>query len=422
MATGLDFPRTTVRIFNHFEGPNFVNGLAIQNNSYTIIDSEHAMLEFAGGFNDGITYVQIVEGEGFGLDANGRYTGIVTGYLGYEKGTPENHWTFQGLDTSLDRLNTLVADPAVTFQDLLLIPLTYTFLGAEFDDVFINGSFDDIARGYGGDDNFDGLAGADSLYGNAGDDLLTGGDGDDLLAGGGGDDVLLGGRGNDAIRGLDGNDRIDGGEGDDAIAAGSGDDSVEGGAGGDAIDGGSGGDSLDGGDGDDSVSGQAGNDTLVGGSGGDTLDGGLGHDLIRGEAGANLLYGRLGDDVLAGDSDSDQLFGGRGADRLGAGTGADFIIGGAGDDTLSGNVPVSGAGDLAADTFLFEAAFGHDVITDFEIGFDGIELAAGITAADVSTETLGEDVLVTVAFLGTQTILVENVAALFNPQIDILIA
>ena len=41
MASGLDFQPVTIRISNHFEGPNFVNGLAKQSDSYTIV-SEHA--------------------------------------------------------------------------------------------------------------------------------------------------------------------------------------------------------------------------------------------------------------------------------------------------------------------------------------------------------------------------------------------
>jgi hypothetical protein len=88
---------------------------------------------------------------------------------------------------------------------------------------------------------------------------------------------------------------------------------------------------------------------------------------------------------------------------------------------MSANL-ASGAGDKATDSFIFEAAFGADVITDFEIGFDGIILAAGITAADVDTRTIGDDVLVEVDFLGTQTILVAGVAGLFNPDIDIQFA
>ena len=77
------------------------------------------------------------------------------------------------------------------------------------------------------------------------------------------------------------------------------------------------------------------------------------------------------------------------------------------------------AGDRAVDTFIFEDAFGDDVVTDFEVGFDGLVLAAGISAGDVTTEVVGDDVLVRVDFLGEQTILVEGVASRFDAAIDI---
>jgi hypothetical protein len=92
------------------------------------------------------------------------------------------------------------------------------------------------------------------------------------------------------------------------------------------------------------------------------------------------------------------------------------------DDLLSGNTTSAGFADDAVDTFIFEAAFGTDVITDFEIGLDGIVLAAGITADDVTTRVAGDDVVVEVDFLGPQTITVLGAADLFDPGIDIQIA
>ena len=168
MARELDFQRVTITISNHFEGPNFVNGLAKQDASYTVVSDTRARLEFAGGFDSDVTYVQIVSGTGFGIDANGRYTGVVESYIAFEKGNRANGWSFENLDTSLDRLNTLASDPGVSFEDLLLIPLEYEFVGAQFDDVFICGSFDDVARGFAGDDDFNGLSGDDRLFGTPG--------------------------------------------------------------------------------------------------------------------------------------------------------------------------------------------------------------------------------------------------------------
>ncbi len=419
MARELDFQRVKITISNHFEGPNFVNGLAKQDASYTVVSDTRARLEFAGGFDSDVTYVQIVSGTGFGIDANGRYTGVVESYIAFEKGNRANGWSFENLDTSLDRLNTLASDPGVSFEDLLLIPLEYEFVGAQFDDVFICGSFDDIARGFAGDDDFNGLSGDDRLFGNAGSDLLTGGDGDDRLLGGAGGDALAGGDGDDRGLGGRGADALVGNAGNDSLLGGAGGDRIRGGAGSDRLRGGGGDDRLRGGDGGDVLAGGAGDDALLGQGGGDSLEGGGGEDRLDGGAGTNFLFGQSGDDALFGAAGSDELFGGAGADRLAARAGADFLIGGAGDDRLSGNA-AGGTGDRAVDTFIFEDAFGDDVVTDFEIGFDGLVLAAGITAGDVTTEVVGDDVLVRVDLLGEQTILVEGVAGRFDPAIDIL--
>jgi Ca2+-binding RTX toxin-like protein len=418
LARELDFQRVTVRIFNHFEGPNFVNGLAKQTASYTVVSDTLARLEFAGGFDGSVTYVQRVHGTGFGIDASGRYTGFVDSYRAFEKGDPANGWSFEGLDTSLDRLNTLASDPGVTFEDLLLIPLEYDFVGARFDDVFICGSFDDIAHGLAGADEFNGLSGDDRLFGDAGPDLLTGGDGDDGLRGGSGADLILGGDGADAIFAGRGGDAVRGGMGADMVRGGAGDDRVRGAAGSDAIFGGAGDDRVRGGDGADALAGGGDRDRLLGEAGGDVLEGGSGADRLAGGGGTNFLFGQPGDDALRGGGGSDELFGGTGADRLASGSGADFVIGGAGDDRLSANA-AGGAGDKAVDTFIFEAAFGTDVVTDFEVGFDGLLLAAGITADEVTTAVVGDDVLVRADVLGGQTILVEAVAGRFDPAIDI---
>lgn len=418
---GLDLPRVTVRISNHFEGPNFVRGLAKQLADYTVLSDSRARLEFVGGFNDEITYVQILRGKDFGVDANGRFTGTVEGYRGFEKGSPENQWTFDGLDVPLDRLNTLVGDYGVTFKDLLLIPLVYDFIGAQFEDIYIAGSFDDYCRGFDGDDSFQGLSGDDTLIGDAGSDSLNGEDGVDRLLGGDDDDVLDGGRGGDAMAGGGGNDLLLGGSDSDVLRGGADNDTVDGGDGADALLGNSGDDRVIGRAGADSISGSDGDDTLLGGSGGDTIRGGLGADSIHGGDGTNFLYGRAGDDTVIGDGDTDELFGGTGDDVLVASTGADFVLGGAGNDTLTANTDGTGAGDKAVDSFIFEAAFGRDVVGDFEVGLDSIVLTGGIEAADVRTRVAGDDVIILVDDLGTQRITVLGVAATFDPAVDIII-
>ena len=69
---------------------------------------------------------------------------------------------------------------------------------------------------------------------------------------------------------------------------------------------------------------------------------------IYGEAGDDTLWGSNGNDTIDGGEDNDTLFGS------------------AGDDTLTG-----GTGD---DVFQFTATSGSDVITDFDVSGDKIEL------------------------------------------------
>jgi hypothetical protein len=107
------------------------------------------------------------------------------------------------------------------------------------------------------------------------------------------------------------------------------------------------------------MNGTATNDLLHGGSGGDT---------INGNAGIDLLYGAAGSDTLNGGDGDDFLFGGAGTDVLNGGNGNDFLRGDGGNDTMTG-----GAG---IDTFSVDVREkAANVITDFQIGTDKIEVA-----------------------------------------------
>jgi len=183
------------------------------------------------------------------------------------------------------------------------------------------------------------------------DKNIVGGNGDDIIKGGTGDDTLIGGGGNDRISGGDGNDTIGGGKGADTIFGGDGNDLIFGGPddGRDQLYGGAGADKIWSGGGDDQSYGGAGDDTVGGGNGNDTVGGGKGNDK---------LYGGAGDDVLYGGADNDIVSGGAGNDN---------IWGGEGNDTLSG-----GAG---SDVFHFKRGHGVDIITDFEIKVDKIDLS-----------------------------------------------
>ena len=132
--------------------------------------------------------------------------------------------------------------------------------------------------------------------------------------------------------------------------------SLSGGKGDDILIGGSGDDILKGRGGDDQLFGGGGDDVLFGSSGADTLDGGTGADTLFGSSGKDILDGGAGNDYLDGGSGNDILDGGDGNDFMIGGRGDDVLRGGAGDDRMSG-------GD-GADTFIFDAQSGHDIITD----------------------------------------------------------
>ncbi len=124
-----------------------------------------------------------------------------------------------------------------------------------------------------------------------------------------------------------------------------------------------------------------GNDRFRGNGGDDVAHGGKGHDTIRGGSGNDTLYGGAGNDHLYGDAGHDVLEGGSGKDALSGGSSNDRLAGGAGADTLSG-----GAGrdqlNSGTDMFIFRSPAdspgkkARDVITDFKVGTDRIDLSA----------------------------------------------
>ncbi len=111
------------------------------------------------------------------------------------------------------------------------------------------------------------------------------------------------------------------------------------------------------------ITGNAGNNTLRGKAGGDSLSGGDGEDVIRGGKGTDTLSGGDGDDTLRG---------GRSNDTLNGGNDNDILLGGLGSDTLTGGT--------GADLFVFNRKndstnTGNDVITDFSLGEDLVDLS-----------------------------------------------
>ena len=139
------------------------------------------------------------------------------------------------------------------------------------------------------------------------------------------------------------------------------------------------------------IDGGLGNDTLTGGSNSDFIDGGDdndrlfgrgGDDDLRGGLGSDFMSGGMGDDQLIGDDGSDKMFGGSGDDTLNGGRDKDTIHGGDGNDEIKGgrlnDVLSGGAG---ADVFVYDvkqdsSTGASDVIQDFEVGIDVIDLSA----------------------------------------------
>jgi Ca2+-binding RTX toxin-like protein len=211
--------------------------------------------------------------------------------------------------------------------------------------------------------------------------------------------------GEDYILGTDLADEIDGLGGDDKIKARGGDDTVRGGEGNDTITAGEGDDLVLGDRGDDKIYGDEGDDTNVwnNGDGTDKFYGGEGYDtqIVNGSPdlgdeftiaayGEKVQFDRVnfgqfgvtmkdvetlevnglgGDDTITGSEGLSELIklklsGGDGNDEITGGDGDDWIDGGYDDDVMTGNE--------GADTFVFKK--GHDVITDFEDGYDQIVL------------------------------------------------
>lgn len=232
------------------------------------------------------------------------------------------------------------------------------------------------------------LAGNDTISGTNLADYLLGGGGDDTIGGNLGNDTIAGGSGADRLNGHEGNDVLNGDAGNDTIFGGNGADKINGGSGNDILNGDAGNDVLDGGAGADKLYGKDGNDNLKGGAGDDLLMGEVGNDTLNGDVGADTLYGGLGDDKLSGAAGNDRLFGDDGSDILDGGTGDDRLSGGRG-----------------ADTFVFKTGYGSDVIVDFAVDVDTIDLSGtSITSFGELQEhmaasgkaliiTLGDDVL-----------------------------
>jgi Ca2+-binding RTX toxin-like protein len=248
-------------------------------------------------------------------------------------------------------------------------------------------SFSDLIKGTSLADIINGNAGSDSLYGLGGDDIINGGSGHDYLSGGDGNDILIPGSGVNDLRGGAGNDTFV--MSARSTTSGYSDDLVYDMTDGDKVDVSAWGIS-------DFSQIQAVMGVNSYGAAINAFYNGQTHllsflgvlrsqfeasDFIysnaagstqSGTAYADMLFGSRGDDVLNGLAGCDTLLGGIGNDAINGGANDDRLFGGAGRDMLSG-----GAGcDVYAYQTASDSSFGssHDVITDFQLGADWIDL------------------------------------------------
>src|SRR4051812_43196235 len=99
-----------------------------------------------------------------------------------------------------------------------------------------------------------------------------------------------------------------------------------------------------------------------------------GDDVLRGDFRKNLkdkLWGLGGDDKLFGGKDNDHLYGGSGDDQLTGGTGDDKLTGGTGHDT-----------------FIFGKGSGKDVVTDFDVHKDVLQIAKNLNGIKTPEDVL----------------------------------
>ncbi|MBK3455443.1 retention module-containing protein [Pseudomonas sp. MF6754] len=222
---------------------------------------------------------------------------------------------------------------------------------------------------------------------------LTGTNGDDIIMAGPGNNILNGGDGNDVLTAGTGNNQMHGGNGNDLLFSGTGNDLLDGGAGLDTV-------------------------SYAHATAGVTVNLGLATGQITGGAGTDTLMalenlvGSNFNDFLTGNGNNNLISGGLGNDTLKGEGGDDILIGGPGNNTLTG-----GPG---ADTFQYlTGGNGHDVITDFAVGTDKLDLSQLLQGENATTASL-DDYLHFKVVGGTTTIDISAVAgATPNQTIDL---
>ncbi len=158
---------------------------------------------------------------------------------------------------------------------------------------------------------------------------------------------------------------------------------------------------------------------LFGGSAVETAIGSASGEKINAGGGDDLVLGGAGDDVLYGAKDNDRVFGGAGDDKLTGNLDNDTLNGGAGDDTLKGG----GGADLFAftDDAGLGGDLGADVIEDFEVGVDQLEVGDFFGSAAEALAAVSEAGGDAVLTLGAEAVAVlQGVSAAALSESDFL--
>ncbi|MGB3536221.1 MAG: S8 family serine peptidase [Microcoleaceae cyanobacterium] len=160
---------------------------------------------------------------------------------------------------------------------------------------------------------------------------------------------------------------------------------------------------------DDVIIGTPDSDEVYGFVGNDVIIGAENIDLLYGNEDADLLYGSQGDDTLYGGQADDVLFGGQGNDFLSSNKGNDTLYGDQGADTLIGGI--------GSDVIVIGRGTGGsnlataDVMTDFDVTLDQIQLLDGLSYSDLTIESTGTGgTVISEAITGEVFIVLEGVA------------
>ena len=150
--------------------------------------------------------------------------------------------------------------------------------------------------------------------------------------------------------------------------------------------------------------------------------------LATGATDFERLQAGDGNDKLTGNAVANIIYGGRGADALMGGLGNDALLGELGNDTLRGDGGDDQlTGGLGLDTFVFQGAFGRDVVNDWANDQDTLRLddamwGGGLSLSQVMAQ-FGEVVAGSVVFEFSATAIVtlKNFSNLASLSDDIMI-